>query len=181
MNSTEYLVMEYQSGKVEVFDEIVHNMDRLVKKIAFKGVPGMEFDEVYSELLEVLWKCCQDYNGPGKLSTVFYIYAHNKIRELRERMMRQLRRANIYALSLEQLQDSIGFEIQVSDIGFADVETKDLIQRLDLTNNQRICLQLLLSERYSSKTSIANEMGVDASSINYFQRCIANKLTVRAV
>lgn len=177
VKTTEELVKEYQHGNGVAFDGIVKNMDRMVKQLANKGVNGMSFKEVYSELLETLWKCCKDYNGSGKLTTMFFTYGNNKLRELREMMMHDVRKANTYASSFEQMQDDTGFDISHSDDGFDNIEVATLIESLGLTDNERMCLEILMNGQYESKKDVANRMGVDPSAVNYFQKSIARKLT----
>lgn len=175
--TTEELVQRYQQGQTELFDDIAGRMNRLVGMFADKTEgTGESFDDLKNIMFMVLWKCCNDWNGKAKLSTMFWRYAQNKLRELRQKAHHQNQFANTYSASFDAMKEDTGFDISVEDCSYDCIEWHDLIDRLSLTANERRLINIRLNDDSLTKKEIAQLLGVDASAINYFEKSIAKKI-----
>lgn len=177
VKTTEELVKEYQAGNTEQFDLIVARMDRLIGRFAVKTEgTGETFDDLKSILTHELWNCCNNWNGKTKLTTMFWTYADNKLREIKQKAHHLNQFANTYATSFDAMRDDKGFDIRMDEFSYEQVQWLDLIERLSLTPNERRLIEIRMEDDGLSKKEIADLLGVDKSAINYFEKSIARKV-----
>lgn len=177
--STEELVKQYQLTNGErYFNQIVYNMDKLVRKLANQEVWGMDFDDIYSELLLELHNAIMNYNGEGKLTTVFTTYATRRIFKLRQDSGRDKRKGNFLSESLDMKRES-GFDLDGDFHSIDDLELMESLEGMDLTERELELCKIVIGEKHRLKKSdIAKQLGVSNTAINYFLGNLRKKLVV---
>lgn len=173
-NTVEQLVIGYQEGRVN-FDEIVGMMGGLLTVKSKEPVFGYDFDDLRQELLIELLNCCNNYNGQGKLSTMFCTYADRRIYALRQMSAHNNRKANFESDSYQLMVEN-GYDIEMRECGYSDIEITELLKTINLTENEEKFCKLIMSDECKNKKEIAELIGVDASSISYFRNSVRAKL-----
>lgn len=177
MLNNEELSREYQrDNREETFNQIVYNMDGLLKQLANNRVLGMDFEDVYSEMLLELHKAVLAYNGTGKLSTLFVTYGKRRIFKLRQSAGYKKNMVNHGASSIEQGQE-MGLDIIDDTANYSKIELMEALKKLKLTDNElKICLIIINEPSKLKNKDIARVLGVTNASIGYFKKSLQKKL-----
>ena len=172
--TVEQLVLDFQGG-ADTFNDIVDRFEGMVISKAKSIVFGHDFDDVKQELLIELHKCCLNYNGTGKLSTMFVTYADRRLYAMRQLSDCNNRKANFMADSYQQMVDN-GYDLAFTSDEYSNIEASILLDSLNLTANEEKFCRLIMSNECESKKEIASMIGVDPSSISYFRDRVRAKM-----
>jgi hypothetical protein len=177
--STEELVKEIQGtggvAKEKLFADLISRMDGAIYRLSVSmgaTQPYIDGDDRRAMLLEVLWKCCEDYDGRAKFITMFWAYARRQKIELWKAHQTNSRKIGwMDACPLEEVV-MVGRE----ESGFGEVEMLDCIERFPITEKEKEFLKLTIRGDGSTDVEKAIILNVSSSAVTHFKKSIAKKI-----
>lgn len=184
------LVTQYKQDKNEsVFTEIMEKTKGLIcvfAKSYSRSIIGAEMEDLISEGNLILWDAVQTFDDTRDCRFITYLCGCLKrnYNTLFSMCNCKKRNPGCFVQSYEQLNSNSKHEEEGNSAGYSEfsvecedysmIEMKMLLDRLDLSENERVVVNLLLMEK--SKPDIARELGVKTPSVHTYVKRIGKKL-----
>lgn len=182
--STELLVVEIQQAdgftKERLFKELIGRMDGAIYKLsASMGATqgDIDADDRRAMLLELLWKCCRDFDGRAKFTTMFWVYAHKQKIELWKSYQTDKRKVGWEGCFSLDEADRMGRE----EPQFSCIEMMDCIEKFPISEKEKTYLKLTIQKGNLTESEKAALIGVGCSAITHMKKNIMRKVTLAEI
>ncbi len=197
LSNEELVVMVQNAGENSVegnaiIAELMKRMEGMMVQFANKyvNIPNKEFEDKVGELTIQLLKAIRDFDSEKgwqftTLCRAYFTQGMDKLYQIETRGKRHDPNVvlNSYEALVEIKQDG---NVEDADMQFSteyetynDVEVKDLLDRLQLTEKERITCTLLMEGK--NKSSIARVLGVTPMAITNYTKKIQSQLRLAGV
>ena len=164
-----------------VIAHIFANNYKLFKSTASQYI-GIDPAELENIILTQIWKCLDNYDSSkskGKITTMICTYIRNECRRYTEANNTnkcKINQAHISTL-FSEYDDPDRLEQMGIDTEYNLMETKEYLNQLDLSENQRKFCEIILDAPSDIKlTDVAREMGISRAGVSGIQKQLQNKL-----
>jgi RNA polymerase sigma factor (sigma-70 family) len=164
--TNEEIVMMYQRQECTFEDVLIRYNDLLLSK-SRTWVPGYDQEDLYQELASRLFHCLSRWSTDKDVAFMTYLYdgLSNQIAWIvRKQWQSDKRKANYDNVASYNVMVDNGFDTPVDSPDFEEAELKALINSVDLSENEQICVQLKF-EGLKNK-EIAAQLGVSGTRVS---------------
>lgn len=190
----EELVEIYKEGNEEVIKELLKSTEKLRYSLAQKylNIPKSEMEDLMSEGVIEMLSAIQKYDRlkyTASFKSFLYVSISRHYDDLFRAAVSAKRNPRGVEESYEQVNsnsefneegDSLGNSVfSVTCEGYGMAEMKVLLEKLELSEKERIVVNLLIDGR--SKPDIAQYLGIKTPSVHTYIKRIGNKLNLSGV
>lgn len=187
--SDEELVEVYKATKSEeAFKELLKSTENMRYAIAerYRNIPKSEMEDLLSEGTMEMLAAVNTYDKTKNASFKTFLYGaiSRHYNDLFRAEMCKKRKPDGFVESFEQINSNSEFDEEGNSLGnlafsvicedYSMVEVGELLQRLKLSNRERVVIDLFV-EGYT-EPEIAKKLGIFTSNVHTYLRRIGNKV-----